>query len=402
MTAPLPAELSRLDADYNNLIDNVEAGHTSIDDALSVLAAMTATDASGAVWAINGDGDFVRAPYPGAPAAVTDPSEWFTPGTPQPTMPAITFPMPHPQTPVAPAGPPVAPPPFAPGAHQPPTMSSTAPSAGPARPAGGWDDDVDDMLTQPPARDQWGAPVEQPAPAAAGFTAPAPLSVDDMNPAGEPAGRWTRRANRDGRSTARPLSTSDAPTARHTNPLLETLLEKARQNVLVLGILGVGALVLIVMTARGDHSGSNQPNTLPTGAPTSSLSAPLPTMPTGSTSSHTKTSAAVAPPSTTVTSTAPTTAQARAVISALMTGKKNDVAALAATGPDRVTLDRVTALWAGAKQLGLAVTPTPAAASGAGAVQNWAVYDGSVKVATVHITWVQVDKAWKLADLPTF
>lgn len=67
-------ELQRLEQHYLNLVAELQAGHILEDDALRVLAGLTAIDGSGAVWSIDPfTGEFVRA-LPNMAPTPADPS----------------------------------------------------------------------------------------------------------------------------------------------------------------------------------------------------------------------------------------------------------------------------------------------------------------------------------------
>jgi hypothetical protein len=69
-------ELQRLEQRYLGLVAELQAGHITEDDALRVLAGLTAIDGEGAVWSIDPfTGEFARA-MPGATSAPVDPSRF--------------------------------------------------------------------------------------------------------------------------------------------------------------------------------------------------------------------------------------------------------------------------------------------------------------------------------------
>lgn len=81
--APLHPELARLEAQYNGLIDQVQAQNLSYNDALVTLASLSIVDGAGAQWGINVDGDFTRMSEPGGAAKPADPAGFVPPQLPQ-------------------------------------------------------------------------------------------------------------------------------------------------------------------------------------------------------------------------------------------------------------------------------------------------------------------------------
>lgn len=75
MTAPLHPELAALEAQYNRLIDDYEAGHLTYDQARGLLASLSTVDGGGAVWGMDENGEFVRT-RPGGTAEVVDPAHF--------------------------------------------------------------------------------------------------------------------------------------------------------------------------------------------------------------------------------------------------------------------------------------------------------------------------------------
>lgn len=72
-------ELEALQSSYNQLVDDVEAGHVSSEEATRTLALMSAIDADGWQWSIDpSEGSFVRS-RPGEPARVAHSSLFVDP-----------------------------------------------------------------------------------------------------------------------------------------------------------------------------------------------------------------------------------------------------------------------------------------------------------------------------------
>lgn len=75
----LHPDLTQLMQRFNELVDNVEAGHISYEDAVTTLAQLIVIDGSGAHWSISSDGRWLRA-FPGDEPMETDPY-LYTPAT---------------------------------------------------------------------------------------------------------------------------------------------------------------------------------------------------------------------------------------------------------------------------------------------------------------------------------
>lgn len=80
-TPELHPELARLEQSYNTLVDQVEAGELSMDDAVAALEALVVIDGRGARWGLTVNGDFYRA-YPSHPSEITDPAKFVAPQLP--------------------------------------------------------------------------------------------------------------------------------------------------------------------------------------------------------------------------------------------------------------------------------------------------------------------------------
>lgn len=70
----LPDPLARLQAQYNQLVDDVERGNISFEDATASLDQMLVVDGAGQHWSIDVQGQFTVAPGPGVPQQPADPS----------------------------------------------------------------------------------------------------------------------------------------------------------------------------------------------------------------------------------------------------------------------------------------------------------------------------------------
>jgi hypothetical protein len=88
----LPAPLAQFAEQYNALAQQYNDGHITQEQATAALAALAATDGTGAVWGLSPNGYFTRAPYPGAPAEPADPAQWVDPAA-QPAGPAFPSPL---------------------------------------------------------------------------------------------------------------------------------------------------------------------------------------------------------------------------------------------------------------------------------------------------------------------
>lgn len=109
-----------------------------------------------------------------------------------------------------------------------------------------------------------------------------------------------------------------------------------------------------------------------------------------------------APP---VTSQAPTALDAAAVATTLQSGTPEQIQALLVPVLDAPTLLRTQALWAGAAQLRVTISPQPAAAIDAvTATQKWVLTraDQTEPVTTIDVTWTNDGTTWKLTAPPTF
>lgn len=371
----VPPELIRLGQSYDALVSNAEAGHISHADALATLAGLTATDASGAVWGLNADGDYVRSQYPGAPAQVSDPSMFAQAGAPAPAPFQAPGAFPQQGMPAAPAvpGPPVAQ----------PTMSFPSPPGPVTQPAQPAQPQAAPMAFQGAPHDPFAAPPQ-------GFYPEAGLP-SAANPIPDPHHHSTKKA-----------PTKEAPTksisdAGKPSPFAGVF-GKVRQlvggNLVLVGIVVVGIVLFGVLSlqSKGADPGST---TLPSG--TSETTDPaLAGDGTGSDELPADGSQDPAVPS------LPSKAMATQMYSALASGKRDLVAGTTASKPDATVAALAAAEWAGARQIGLTVTPGAAVAQGQGAVQTWTVADGSTTAATVKVTWVLAGETWKLAQLPLF
>lgn len=73
------AELMRLQAQFDQLVASVQAGHLAVDDAMASLAGMVAVDGSGAEWRLDAGGQFFRS-FPGAQPVPADPKTFVPMG----------------------------------------------------------------------------------------------------------------------------------------------------------------------------------------------------------------------------------------------------------------------------------------------------------------------------------
>lgn len=373
---PLHPALQKLSDEYDQLVAGAEAGHIEHADALAALSGMSVTDAAGAAWAINADGNFVRAPFPGAPAQPSDPAYFATTATaptpnfpgapviqqpaatpgPLPTVggPAPTHPAQSPPVPLAPSPGPVPQQFAAPTPWQPATVPA------PAQPS---------VYTPPPTPGMPSAstPLHMPT-----HTAAAPV---------EPDPEQVKKARRHTRSLAK----TEGP--RRGDQVAQRLRDFASRNRVLLGILMAGVAVMVGMNFMSDRTATNLPSAAPTSAAQqdSDQSEQLDAeqMPTEQ-------------------SALPSKAQASDIIDTLGSGRVELVAAAAADAGDQATTVKAAALWAGAKELGLSITPGAAAADGDGAVQTWSIENGRTHVADVSVTWVRTDQGWTLKELPLF
>lgn len=82
-------ELQHLDQQYRQIVAALQSGHLSEQDALGVLAGMSAVDGEGAVWTIDPySGDFVRS-YPGQAPVPANPAMFVPAQLPTPPMPGF-------------------------------------------------------------------------------------------------------------------------------------------------------------------------------------------------------------------------------------------------------------------------------------------------------------------------
>lgn len=85
---PLHPELARLEEQYNQLLDQVEAHNITFDNAKDTLAQLVVVDGNGAQWGMNVDGDFVCAASPDTAPVPADPARFVPPQLPQRAGPA--------------------------------------------------------------------------------------------------------------------------------------------------------------------------------------------------------------------------------------------------------------------------------------------------------------------------
>jgi hypothetical protein len=94
----LPRDLVELQAHYQSLVEGVEAGTLSYDDAVEALSHIASTDAAGVVWRLDISGNFLAAPV-GMEPQLTDPHRFVERSSPGPwdqpsTTPAFLTPQP--------------------------------------------------------------------------------------------------------------------------------------------------------------------------------------------------------------------------------------------------------------------------------------------------------------------
>ena len=357
----LHPQLQQLEDQYNQLVDAVEAGHYSFDDALAVLHGTFVTDAAGAVWSINGDGDFVRSLYPGAPAEKTEPSQFAPDGAPAP-QPHLTNP-------------------------------HTFPTAQPGQPAPFSQPAMPSFPTPAPFTPQ------QASPFGGGFTAPAYDTADtpwedtdlDSPPSGfnpgfpsaaTPIAPVEHRA-----APAKSIHGAGAKSSAALGGIAGKAQQWVKDNKLFAAILVIGAIIAYAVTSQG--GGSGKQTTLPTTAAGSSTAQSLAPLPTTA-----ATTAASAPQ-------LPSTADGARVISALMSCKENVFDSVLAAVPSRPDVLKAMAWWCGSASLHFAITPGPSAGSGkTAAVQDWTVSVYGQQLAGIHTAWSYTGGGWKLTAIP--
>lgn len=216
----LPPPLQQLADRYNELVANFTAGHIAQEDALAILASTSVVDASGAIWAVNQEGAFTRADFPGSPAVLADPAQFLAAGSPLPASPAFPSPVGFP----------------------PPAMD----------------------LDTPPTGQHWGTPPTGPAPVPG---TPLPVPV--------PPGQEPRKAKKVKTKSIKADGEPGTP-----NPVVATLTGFFAQNKVFAIILLVGALVISAaffvpkMTGGGGTQMPTDTTTTLPGEPTGGDQAP--------------------------------------------------------------------------------------------------------------------------------
>jgi hypothetical protein len=395
----LPRELQELEAKYDQLVQGAEEGHFTAQQALAALANLTATDAAGAIWSLNAEGDFVRAAAPGAPAVVTDPSQFATTAPASPVLGSQPSQVPGVEQPAAgtaaanPGGYPTGPAAFPTGPSVfgagPDTSlpqagnrgalvpnGTPAPGPAPAAPA------VDPFATPPAALGSAGQPL------------PGQPSAATPLPGTEPvqgAPTLTRKQIRAEKRAARSLTAAE----RGGPTVGQRVAAWVSANRALAALILIAALVGAGLWWNGQQAGGGSP------LPPVNTTQDVPDMPTTGAEEDRTGEEDRTVEEEPVADPVPSKAATAKVIEALSSGRKDVVARQFATSPDPVELSLTTARWAGAAQV-LTVEAGPAAPSGAGAVQEWTVKDGATVVATIQVTWVQVEDTWKLAATPTY
>jgi len=396
LSSELPAPLAHLESKYTQLVIDAENGHISPQDAMASLRAIQVYDADQAVWGLDAEGNFIRASSAGEQPFQTNPTLFALVPTPSPTP---TTPNPHALPTEQPFNP-------APGAYSPSTAFTGAGPAGPGPfPAGpGWAGSRPDEPT-PPAYDP--AVSRRRATQSGGQPHPVPMFNPELDspPAGSSPGLDPFAQGRYLPGDDLPAAGSGIELPKASRRMSRNLDSAGQPNQLVMVLTSVKAWlvahltgVIIVIVALGvglflSHQGSPTSTPIPSAATAPAVAPDLP-----------KTAAAPPPPAD--NSKVPSAATSVALISALESGNTRLVAAALVdpTAPDRRTLTSATALWAGTKAMGVAVTPGPAAAAGAsgGAVQTWVLSASSVRVTGITVQMQKTKAGWKLVELPTY
>lgn len=378
MTAELPPPLADLAAQYDQLYDAAQAGHISHADALTALAALTCSDAAGRVWAINPEGEFTAADYPGAPSVPVDPATF-----------AAAAPAAAPQA----AQPMFAPPgPWDTAAT--PAMPAPAAAPAPVDDAAGWPG-VDTAHHGPSATPSgWGASWDDPGADAVDDSGDA-MFAGLLTPPQVPGGGQSGPTAAGGFAPARSLRDAEAGSPGLVGRLTGLLPSGVAGKLPSAGFLGrnrglvaVVLVGLVILIAAIAHSGGTPATKLPSASGSTSGSSSASAMPT--------------------TGSAPVTALPTAddfarVRSALVSGKRDVASSVLAGSTDEATAAGMTAYFYGADKTGIDLAAGPAAADGAtGAVQTWTLSDHATHKPLGQLTvhWSRTSTGWKLAAAP--
>ena len=370
-------ELTNIQSRYERILDDNDAGHINVDQAMGMIAQLTTVDGDGWVWSMDPTtGSFLRA-QPGGASQQADPG-MFAPaqlggdrGSRGPDLmrpPTVsgggsngTTPLPH-------------------------GFGQADQRAYPG--SGQWDDSQgvpgnpmgDGVYGQPgmpgqPGMESYGEP--GPMPGFADVSGSRPLPDESDRP------RKTPRIKMPRTRAPRPDGQSVTANVAGLAGRAEEMLRGRWRTILVVGAIVIAVVAVTHKSAPATSSG------IPTGPVTTNPAPGGTTVPAPSTT-------AVAVPK------VPSVAAMNTVLATLGSGNAGRASGVMVSPGSGPALARDVALWAGMAKTGLLVTTSPAASTGASAVSTVTVSEHSsgVPVYRGAATWTQSGGVWMLAGWP--